>query len=116
MEERTLKRNLKKPIPEGSPSRNLARIYDSYGIVGDIAILRLTSTLNKKAKTVAKNIMDIHSNVRTVLAQTTPVRGDFRLRNLEYIAGENKTATVHKESGCLFSVDLEKCYFSPRLL
>jgi tRNA G37 N-methylase Trm5 len=23
---------------------------------------------------------------------------------------------MHKESGCLFSVDVEKCYFSPRLL
>jgi tRNA (guanine37-N1)-methyltransferase len=29
--------------------------------------------------------------------------------------GERKTETVHRESGCLFDVDLEKCYFSPRL-
>jgi tRNA (guanine37-N1)-methyltransferase len=50
-----------------------------------------------------------------VLAQTTPVQGDFRLRGLKYVAGESKTATVHRESGCLFSVDLEECYFSPRL-
>jgi len=50
-----------------------------------------------------------------VLAQTSPVRGDFRLRKLEYIAGENKAITLHKESGCLFSVNVGECYFSPRL-
>jgi tRNA (guanine37-N1)-methyltransferase len=60
--------------------------------------------------------MNIHKNVKAVFAQTSPVRGDFRLRKLEYIAGEKKTVTVHKESGCLFHVDVEKCYFSPRLL
>jgi tRNA (guanine37-N1)-methyltransferase len=31
------------------------------------------------------------------------------------VAGERKTETVHKEYGCLFKVDLGKCYFSPRL-
>jgi tRNA (guanine37-N1)-methyltransferase len=50
-----------------------------------------------------------------VLAQTSPVSGDFRLRKLEFIAGENKTSTIHRESKCLFSVDLKECYFSPRL-
>jgi tRNA (guanine37-N1)-methyltransferase len=57
----------------------------------------------------------MHKNVRTVLLQTSPVSGDFRVRQLEWIAGERKTITVHKEFGCLFEVDLEKCYFSPRL-
>jgi len=49
------------------------------------------------------------------LAQTSPVHGDFRLRKLEYIAGENKTTTVHKESRCLFFVNVGECYFSSRL-
>ena len=49
------------------------------------------------------------------MAQTSPVHGDFRLRKLEYIAGENKTTTVHKESRCLFFVNVGECYFSSRL-
>jgi len=32
------------------------------------------------------------------------------------VAGEKRAETVHKEYGCLFKVDLERCYFSPRLL
>jgi tRNA (guanine37-N1)-methyltransferase len=31
------------------------------------------------------------------------------------IGGENRMSTVHRESGCVFHVDLDKCYFSPRL-
>jgi tRNA (guanine37-N1)-methyltransferase len=59
--------------------------------------------------------MSVHKNVKTVLAQTGAVCGDFRLRKLEYVAGKRETVTVHRESGCLFSVDVERCYFSPRL-
>lgn len=64
---------------------------------------------------VAEVIMAVNRNVKTVLLQTTPVSGDLRIRNLVYVAGENTTRTIHKEFGCLFSVDLAKCYFSPRL-
>jgi tRNA (guanine37-N1)-methyltransferase len=35
---------------------------------------------------------------------------------LEHITGENKTVTVHKESGCVFVINVRECYFSPRLL
>ncbi|MEM3823915.1 MAG: class I SAM-dependent methyltransferase family protein, partial [Candidatus Bathyarchaeia archaeon] len=83
--------------------------------VGDIAILRLTEESKKYSKIIAEAILKIHKNVKTVLAQTSPVSGDFRIRKLEYVAGENKTVTVHRESGCQFSVDVAKCYFSPRL-
>jgi tRNA (guanine37-N1)-methyltransferase len=69
----------------------------------------------KYSEKIAEAIMAVHKNVKTVLAQTSAVRGEFRLRSLEYVAGERKTHTVHRESGCLFSVDVEKCYFSPRL-
>ncbi len=34
---------------------------------------------------------------------------------MKLLAGENKTTTKHKEAGCTFKVDVEKCYFSPRL-
>ncbi len=110
-----MKRRLKNILSNFVPERNLAYIYNSYDIVGDIAILRLTEESERYGKMIAEAILTIHKNVKTVLAQTTPVSGDFRLRKLEYIAGENKTVTVHRESGCQFSVDVAKCYFSPRL-
>jgi tRNA (guanine37-N1)-methyltransferase len=75
----------------------------------------LTEKSTKHSAKIGEAIMAVHKNVKTVLTQASAVRGEFRLRSLEYVAGEGKTRTVHTESGCLFSVDVEKCYFSPRL-
>lgn len=97
------------------PSRDLAQICNSYDIVGDIAIIRLTAGSEKHCGLIAKAIMGVHTNINTVLGQTGAVQGDFRLRELRHIAGQKKMMTSHKESGCVFSVDLKRCYFSPRL-
>jgi tRNA (guanine37-N1)-methyltransferase len=106
---------LKETLSEILSPKDSAYVYSSYDIVGDIAIIRLTEKSSKYGRGIAHAIMAVHKNVKTVLAQTSSVSGEFRLRKLEYVAGENKTHTVHRESGCLFSVDVEKCYFSPRL-
>jgi len=110
-----LKKRLKNRLSQFVSSEELAYIYDSYDVIGDIAIIRVTEK-RKYSRKIAETIMNVQKNVKTVLAQTSSVCGDFRLRKLNFVAGENKTATVHKEYGCLFSVDVEKCYFSPRLL
>ncbi|MEM2972287.1 MAG: class I SAM-dependent methyltransferase family protein [Candidatus Bathyarchaeia archaeon] len=110
-----MKRRLRKILSDFLPSEDLFYVYNSYDVVGDIAILRLTEKSVKYAEAIAEAVMSVHRNVRTVLAQTSPVHGEFRIRKLKFVAGENKTVTVHRESACLFSVDVEKCYFSPRL-
>ena len=94
----------------------LKLLYKSYDIVGDIAVIRVPKSLKQKSEIVAEAVMQTHKRVKTVLRQTSPVSGDFRLRELEWVVGERKTETLHKEHGCLFKVDLERCYFSPRLL
>ena len=110
-----MKKRLKTLLSEVLPPEEISHIYNSYDIVGDIAIIRLTGKSRKYSQIIADTIMKVHKNVRTVLAQTSPVHGDYRLRKLEHIAGEKRTTTVHRESGCLFLVDVDKCYFSPRL-
>ena len=111
-----MKKRLRNLLSDFLSPEELTHIYNSYNVVGDIAIIRVTERSRKYNRIIAETIMDAHKNVKTVLAQISPVSGDFRLRKLEFIAGEDKTTTIHKESGCLFSVDVEKCYFSPRLL
>ncbi len=91
-------------------------MYNAFDIIGDIAVIKLPDSSAVTAKAVAEAIMNRHRNVKTVLAQLSPVAGGFRLRRLAHVAGENRACTVHKESGCAFAVDLESCYFSPRLL
>jgi len=107
--------SLKEHLAEELEAWELKLLPSSYDIVGDIAIIRVPDELKHRAEDIAEAIMRINSHVKTVLNQASPVSGDFRLRRLEWIMGEKKTETVHKENGCLFKVDLEKCYFSPRL-
>ncbi len=83
--------------------------------MGDIAIIRLNETSRRYSQAIVEAIINVHRNVKTVLAQTSPVSGDLRLRKLEFVAGEKKATTIHKESGCLFSINVNECYFSPRL-
>lgn len=110
-----MKRRLRTILSETLPPKGTTGVHNSYDIVGDIAIIRSTAASKKYSQIIAETIMKVHKNVRTVLVQTSPIRGDFRLRKLRLTAGENKTVTVHKESGCSFCVDVGKCYFSPRL-
>ena len=93
----------------------LSRLPKSFDVVGDIAILELDSELAAYQTIIAEAIMEVHPNVRSVFAKSGEVSGAERIRPLRYIAGENRTRTIHKEYGCLFEVDLSKAFFSPRL-
>jgi len=110
-----LSKRLRNILSESLPSQSLAHVYNSYDIMGDIAIIRFAEASEECCPEIADAVMKAHKNVKTVLAQTSAVHGDFRLRGLRFVAGENRTVTTHREWGCLFSVDVEKCYFSPKL-
>ena len=105
-------RRLKDKLPLSFPSEELKHTYNSFDIIGDIAIVKVANDNIANAEAVAKQIMAVHRSVRTVFWQTSPILGDFRVRDLKLVAGEVRTTTRHKESGCVFAVDVEKCYFS----
>jgi len=110
-----LRKRRRKNLSRVFSSENSGKVPNSYDVVGCIAIIRVPSASLERAQSMAEAIMNSRKSVKTVLAQVSPVDGDFRLRRLRHVTGENKTSTVHRESGCLFSVDVANCYFSPRL-
>ena len=92
-----------------------AQVYSAFDQIGDIVIIKIPDELISKKKLIAEAIL---ANVRTakaVFAQVSAVKGDFRVRDLDFIAGENRTVTEYKEHACRFKVDVAKAYFSPRL-
>jgi len=95
--------------------RELGLIFKSYDIIGDIAIIKVPEPLRKRKEIIAEAVLQTHKRVKTVLQQTSPISNEFRLRKLEWVVGKKKTETVYREYGCVFKVDIEKCYFSPRL-
>lgn len=58
--------------------------------------------------------MKIHRRVRCVYARG-PVEGFLRIQRLRHIGGERRTATIYRENGLLFSVDIASMYVNTRL-
>ncbi|OGW53647.1 MAG: hypothetical protein A2Y81_06555 [Nitrospirae bacterium RBG_13_43_8] len=61
---------------------------------------------------IGKIILQNIPNTRTVCSRTGEITGDDRMPQLEVIAGVGNTETVHKENGCLYTLDVAKIMFS----
>jgi tRNA (guanine37-N1)-methyltransferase len=91
------------------------RVSSGVDVIGDIAIIRLEGFGLREKKRVGRSLMDEMKNIRAVFEQEGGIEGDHRLRKLKHLWGEKRTLTLHRENGCVFRVDVAKCYFSPRL-
>lgn len=96
------------------PAKLKHELPKSYDIVGDIILLKLPKNLLKYQKKIGQSLLESNKNVKTVCL-TEPVSGEFRTRNINVIAGEDRTTTTHTEYGLTFNVDVKNTYFSPRL-
>ena len=96
-------------------ARHLASLWKGVDIVGDIVILKLPDELEAEGGRIAERLLGLAPYLKVVLKQVGPVESRYRTRKLEWVAGENRTETVHREFGCQYRVDLKTMYFSPRL-
>ncbi len=86
----------------------------SYDIIGDIVVLKIPDSLHGYRREIGNAIIESQKKVITVL-EDKGVTGDFRVRDVEHIAGIPKTVTLHREHGMELMVDVANTYFSPRL-
>ncbi len=92
-----------------------AQVYSAFDQIGDIVIIKVPDGLAGKKELIAQAILANVKTARAVFAQASAVRGDFRVRDLEFLAGEDRVVTEYREHGCRFKVDVARTYFSPRL-
>ena len=109
------KKMLKSVLEDRIEPSLLLKTPRALDIVGDIAIVEIPPELKQQEKLIGKAILENHQKIKTVFAKAGAVSGKYRLRELIFIAGEQKTYTLHKEFGCAYKVDVAKAYFSPRL-
>jgi len=114
MSRKDLRTALKQRIPEDL-LRLVPRAFDVIGSKEKaIAIVELPEELKNYEKTIAETLMEVHKNVKSVLAKASERYGTYRVRDLRLIFGEEDTEVIHRENGCLFKLDPMKVYFSPR--
>ncbi len=97
------------------PESQFALLPRSFDVIGDIAIIELPSALAKRTKIIGNAIMESLHNVKVVAVEQGAHTGKYRRQKLKVIAGEKRLETVHKESGTVLGLNVETCYFSPRL-
>jgi tRNA (guanine37-N1)-methyltransferase len=106
---------LKKSLENILTSQESEELISAFDQIGDIIIVRIPDTLLPKKKLIGETLLNEVKIVKSVFYQASPVEGDFRTRNLEILAGEDRTETEYKEFGCRFVVDVANAFFSPRL-
>jgi len=106
---------LKKALESILSPQESEDLISAFDQIGDIIIVRIPDSLLSKKKLIGETLLNEVKIVRSVFYQASPVEGDFRTRNLEILAGEDKTETEYKEFGCRFRVDVANAFFSPRL-
>jgi tRNA (guanine37-N1)-methyltransferase len=106
---------LKKALEGILSSQESEELISAFDQIGDIIIVRIPDLLLPKKKLIGEALLKEVKIVKSVFYQASPVEGDFRTRNLEILAGEDRTETEYKEFGCRFAVDVANAFFSPRL-
>jgi len=86
----------------------------AFDTLGDIAIIKLPDELLPHSKGVGDALMSAFPRLRSVFLDHGVV-GEFRVLDLEVVAGEDVSETVHTEYGLRFKVDPRRAYFNPRL-
>ena len=94
------------------PERLLPLLPSGFQRVGHVIILSLRPELADHAELIGSVVMEKLPYARTVCRKVGPMVSPVKRPQLEVIAGEPRTETVHKEGGCLFKLDVAKLMFS----
>ncbi|MBN2733379.1 MAG: hypothetical protein JXQ82_00770 [Methanomicrobiaceae archaeon] len=105
------KQNLEGVIPKDI----LKFLPEHFEVTGDITLIRIPEDCLPYKEDIADAIISIRKDVRTVLQKTSAVEGERRVGGFEFLKGEKKTETIHKEAGYLYKIDLASVFFSPKL-
>ncbi|MFH1840420.1 MAG: methyltransferase domain-containing protein [Nanoarchaeota archaeon] len=107
--------DLKLALKDKLTKKQLFLVPSAYDTIGDIAILEIKPEIEKKEKIIAETLLKLHKNLKVITKKVKKHSGIYRLRKLKVIAGEKRKHTLYKENEIKVKLDVEKCYFSPRL-
>jgi len=87
-----------------------------YDLIGRIAIVKFSKeTKIKDKRRFANKLLKKNKSIKTVVEKVGKFRGRLRKQETRFVAGEKTKEALHKENGCVFRLNVDKVYFSPRL-
>lgn len=87
-----------------------------YDILGNIAMIKFPRGMKLGAKKkFAEKFLKTHVHVTTVLEKSAKIHGRLRTPTTKFVSGVKTKEAIYKENGCVFRLNVDSCYFSPRL-
>ncbi|MEZ0345184.1 MAG: class I SAM-dependent methyltransferase family protein [Infirmifilum sp.] len=110
--------SLRESLRGNIPDELIKLVPTSFDIVGSkgraVAVIELPDKLEPYKRVIGEKLMEIHKSVKAVYRKASERSGEYRLRELELIAGEEIREVIHREHGYLLKLDVTQVYFSPR--
>lgn len=100
---------LKHYLPEGT------EIPSSFEAIGHIAHLNLRDHVLPFKYLIGQVILDKNPTIKTVVNKVGTITSEFRVFDMEVLAGDNQTVTEVKQHGMRFKLDFRKVYWNSRL-
>lgn len=87
-----------------------------YDILGNVALVKFDRGASKTSKVRwARAFLKAHKEITTALEKSARIKGRLRTPTTKWIAGEKTKEALYHENGCSFRLNVDTCYFSPRL-
>lgn len=107
--------NLKRSLSGKIPEDTLKSLPRHFELTGDIAVISVPPGCQNYNEEIADAIFSVRKDVKTILQKISCIEGERRVGGYEFIKGEMRTETIHKEAGYSYKIDLSSVFFSPKL-
>lgn len=88
----------------------------NYDLLGNIALVKFERGMKvSEKKKFAEKFLKEHNHVSTVLEKSDKISGRLRTPTTKWIAGDKTKEAIYRENDCIFRLNVDTCYFSPRL-
>ena len=108
-------KNLFEAVKNSIPLNLHKYIPKAYDMIGDIVIVDIPDELIDYKTIIGNSLHNLFPSINTVYRKASSVSGEYRIRQLELISGEQNCDTIHLEYGIKIVVNVCETYFSPRL-
>lgn len=113
-----IKMDYKKILEKEISKEILSELPTSYDLLGDILIIDIKKELLKKQliDKISQALKKVHPHIKVILNKKKKHHGVYRTQNLKWLSGEKRKHTKITENKCVFKTDVEKVFFSTRLV
>ena len=106
--------NFSELLKDELTDEEIENLRTSFDTIGEIVILEIPDDLVDKKQIIGDAALKFTKR-KAIYMKKSAIKGTTRIRDLEFLSGEDDSVTIHKEHGARLKLDVKEVYFSPRL-